>query len=84
VLESLAAGVPTACSSIPPLEEVAGDAALLFDPLDEAALLSALHRITGDDPLRERLVHTGPERAARFSWHTCAEETLRVLREAAR
>ena len=35
VLEAMAAGIPVACSDIPPLREVAGDAALFFDPLDE-------------------------------------------------
>lgn len=83
VLESMAAGVPTACSSIPPLREVAGDAALLFDPLDEGELLAALRSITADQTLRERLAREGPRRAARFSWKGCARQTLEVLLEAA-
>jgi glycosyltransferase involved in cell wall biosynthesis len=83
VLESMAAGVPTACSSIPPLREVAGDAALLFHPVDEDGMLAALRSITSDQALRERLAVEGPRRAARFTWKRCARQTLEVLLEAA-
>ena len=52
VLEALAAGIPVACSDIPPIKEVAGDAALFFDPLDEEAMAAALDQILNDQPLR--------------------------------
>lgn len=83
VLEALAAGVPCACSDIPPLREVAGGAALLFPPEREEAIAEALERIANDDALRSRLAAAGRERAARFSWERCARETLAVLRQAA-
>ena len=83
VLEALAAGVPTACSAIPPLQEVAGDAALLFDPLDEAAMLAAMEQVAGDEELRRQLSRAGPERARRFSWRAAATETLSILRSVA-
>ena len=83
VLEALAAGIPTACSSIEPLKSVAGSAALLFDPGDEAAILDAMVRITSDDELRARLSIAGPIRASQFSWRKAAEQTLDCLREAA-
>jgi glycosyltransferase involved in cell wall biosynthesis len=82
VLEALAAGLPTACSEIPPLREVAGEAALLFDPLDGNALARALDRITEDEPLRARLAQAGPERARFFTWENAARRTLDVLLEA--
>src|SRR5579862_7226543 len=82
VLEALAAGIPVACSDIPPLREVAGDAALLFDPSSEEAISAALDRITGDAPLRARLEQTGPERARFFTWQRAAEVTLKALVEA--
>jgi len=81
VLEAMAAGLPVACSDIPPLREVAGDAALYFDPLDEAALANALDRITVDADLRARLAKVGPERARPFTWERAAEQTLHVLLE---
>jgi glycosyltransferase involved in cell wall biosynthesis len=79
VLEALAAGIPTACSDIAPLREVAGDAALFFDPLDEDAIAEALDRITGDEPLRARLAKAGPERARPLTWERTARLTLDVL-----
>jgi glycosyltransferase involved in cell wall biosynthesis len=83
VLEALAAGVPTACSRIEPLASTAADAALQFDPADEADMRSAIERIVGDEPLRARLTAAGPRRAALFSWTTTARATLDALVEAA-
>lgn len=79
VLEAMAAGIPTACSSIAPLREVAGDAALLFDPLSEDAIAEALDRITMDEELRARLREAGPRRARGFTWQRSAERTLDTL-----
>ncbi len=47
VLEAMARGVPVACSNASSLPEVAGDAALLFDPHDEAAIAAALDAPAG-------------------------------------
>src|SRR3984957_9194558 len=79
VLEAMAAGIPVACSDIPPLREVAGDAVLSFDPLNEDAISIALDRIVTDAPLRARLAHAGPERAHQFTWERAARETLTAL-----
>jgi glycosyltransferase involved in cell wall biosynthesis len=79
ILEAMAAGIPVACSDIPPLREVAGDAALFFDPLDDAALAAALDRIAADTELRKSLASSGPERARPFTWQRTAEKTLAVL-----
>lgn len=79
VLEAMAAGIPVACSDIPPLREIAGDAVLFFDPLDEEAIAKALDRITADAPLRLQLAQAGQERAKQFSWERAARETLSVL-----
>lgn len=84
VLEALAAGVPTACSSIPPLREVAGGAAEYFDPSDETALYEAMLRVAFDQPTRKRLAVDGPQRAANFSWERSARETLLTLERAGR
>jgi glycosyltransferase involved in cell wall biosynthesis len=82
VLEALTAGIPTACSEIPPLREVAGEAALFFDPLDEEAISVALDRVLEDEMLRAKLSGEGRERARRFSWESTARRTLDVLLEA--
>src|SRR5262249_5754640 len=82
VLESLAAGIPTACSDIPPLREVAADAALYFDPQDENAIRAALERIGSDESMRTKLSQAGPNRARPFTWERAVQSTLDVLKNA--
>lgn len=84
VAEALAAAIPTACSDIAPLREVAGGAALFFTPGNPGALYGALERIVADAGLRARLAHDGPERARRFTWEAAARSTLDVLEQTAR
>jgi len=83
VLEALAAGIPTACSDIPPLAEIAGGAALRFSPGCGEAMLEAMVRVTEDACLRGQLSAAGPRQAARFTWEATARTTLEVLRMAA-
>ena len=79
VLEAMAAGVPVACSDIPPLREVADDAALFFDPVNEEAIERALDSISSDTSLRERLSAEGRARARQFTWEKAARETLDAI-----
>jgi glycosyltransferase involved in cell wall biosynthesis len=79
VLEAMAAAIPVACSDIPPLREVAADAALFFDPLDEDAIAVSLDRITGDAELRCQLATASRNRARSFTWRESAEITLKAL-----
>jgi glycosyltransferase involved in cell wall biosynthesis len=76
VLEAMARGVPVACSDRGSLAEVAGDAAVLFEPADPAAIAAALERVLGDAPTAERLRVAGRARAARFTWERTAQLTL--------
>jgi glycosyltransferase involved in cell wall biosynthesis len=76
VLEAMARGVPVACSNASSLPEVAGDAALLFDPHDEAAIAGAITRLLGDETLRARLQARGVARVRRFTWERTAQLTL--------
>ena len=82
VLEAMARGVPVACSDRSSLPEVAGDAALLFDPEDAGAIGAAVERLLGDAGLRAELVRRGRERAARFTWERTAELTAAVYERA--
>lgn len=84
VLEAMAAGLPVATGDRGSLKEVAGDAALLFDPTDEGALAAALRRLLRDEELRARLAAAGPARAALFPWSRTAEGAWQVYAEAAR
>jgi alpha-1,3-rhamnosyl/mannosyltransferase len=82
VLEALAAGVPTGCSDIEPMNGIAGDAALKFDPRDPSAIAEVMHRLVTDVGLRQRLAAAGPLRAAQFPWRATAEGVLDALRSA--
>jgi glycosyltransferase involved in cell wall biosynthesis len=76
VLEAMARGVPVACADRSSLPEVAGDAALLFDPADPAAIARAIERLLGDHELAATLAEKGRRQAARFTWERAAEGTL--------
>ncbi len=76
ILEAMARGVPVACSDASSLPEVAGDAALLFDPHDEGQIARALGRLLAEPELRERLRALGTERVRQFTWARAAELTL--------
>lgn len=79
LVEAMACGTAVACSDGSCLPEVAGDAALYFDPLDEMGMAELLQRLLVDEPLRRKLEAAGLARAAEFSWDRAAEETMRVL-----
>ena len=59
----MARGVPVACSNRAVAAEVAGDAALLFDPTSPRAIAGAIAALLGDDAVRARLRTAGPEHA---------------------
>ena len=79
VVEAMACGVPVACSNVSSLPEVAGDAALLFDPLDVGAMARTMERVLKSKELRQRMAGRGVERARAFTWARCAERALDVL-----
>jgi glycosyltransferase involved in cell wall biosynthesis len=76
VLEAMSHGTPVACSDRWSLPEVAGDAALLFDPDDQEAVTGALGRLLEDRELATRLGAAGVERARGFTWERTARGTL--------
>jgi glycosyltransferase involved in cell wall biosynthesis len=71
----MARGVPVACSDLPVLREVAGDAAVFLDPGDPATIAHAITTALGD---ADRLRTAGRERAERFSWAAAARATAEV------
>jgi glycosyltransferase involved in cell wall biosynthesis len=67
VIEAMATGVPVACSNVTSLPEVAGDAAILFDPRIPEQIAQAMVSLTNNKELTARLVQAGDARAASFS-----------------
>lgn len=83
VLEAMASGCPVACSSLPPLVEVAGDAARFFDPLDAPSIAAALKWLATDSPqLRDAIAH-GATRAAAYEWPRVLPGVIAAYRDAA-
>ena len=83
VLEAMAHGTPVLTSNRSSLPEVAGDAAILVNPVSTESIATGLRSLVGDEALRARLRAAGPERAARFTWSATAEATWTVYRRAA-
>lgn len=82
VLEAMLRGAPVACSNTTSLPEIAGDAALLFDPLDVEAIAGSVRQILDDERAAERLRKAGRKRAKQFSWTETAQRTLGSYRTA--
>lgn len=81
ILDAQDAGVPIACSNVAALPEVAGDGAILFDPLSVEDMAAKLKRALLDADLRESLVRNGRENVGRFSWDKAARETMSIYRK---
>ena len=84
VLDAQQEGVPVICSTAASLPEVAGDGAVLFDPLSVPQMRDALRAGLTDLPLRDSLAARGRANAAKFSWDKTARQTLDVYRQTAR
>jgi len=79
VIEAMASGVPVACANTSSLPEVAGDAALLFDPLDDLQLSQQLELLLTDPVTAVAFRTRGLARAQQFSWDRAARQTMDVL-----
>jgi len=79
VLEAMACGVPVACSDIPALREVAGEAARFFDPRDVESMARVIAEAWdhAEDPVWRARCQA---QAARFSWEETARRTLETYR----
>ncbi|MCK9300164.1 MAG: glycosyltransferase family 4 protein [Bacteroidales bacterium] len=80
ILEAMACGLPVITSNTSSMPEVAGEAALLVDPDEPAAIAGAIGRVLDEEALNARLRAMGPERAAGFSWRGMAEQYLQLYR----
>jgi len=78
VLEAMACGTPVTCSATSSLPEIAGDAALHFDPGSVESITTAVCHLLDDANLRAALRQRGFEQAARFSWDRVAASTRAV------
>ena len=81
VLEAMAVGTPVVTTTASAIPEVAGDAALMVDPLDTEAMAGAMLSLFRDEHLRDQLREKGFARVRQFPVQACAEATLSVYQE---
>jgi glycosyltransferase involved in cell wall biosynthesis len=78
ILEAFSAGCPVACSNKSSLPEVAGDAAVFFDPKNEDSICNAVDQLISDKAFRNGLVNKGYVRLRNFSWRETAQRTKKL------
>ena len=78
LLEAMAFSCPVVCSNTSSIPEVAGQAAVFFQPDDPESVKEVLELVCEDSGLRQTLISKGLERTTHFSWRKCAEETVAV------
>lgn len=82
IIEAMTNGIPVACSNVTSLPEIAGPAALLFDPFNVDSITQALHRLADDPLLRKDLIQKGYEQAKKYSDRdSMVDEYIRIMEE---
>jgi glycosyltransferase involved in cell wall biosynthesis len=76
ILEAFANNCPISLSNCSSLPEVAGNAAVYFDPNDPDSILESITKIIYNPDFSNQLVEKGKEQLTHFSWIKCAEQTL--------
>jgi alpha-1,3-rhamnosyl/mannosyltransferase len=84
LLEAMACGAPVISSNVSSMPDVAGDAALYFEPHDTHGLAELITRVVSDRGLQEEMRDKSLARAKGFSWERTAGETLAAYRSVAR
>ena len=77
-LEAMAAQIPVAISNVSALPEIAGDAAIQFDPKSVESMADAMYQALTDPALRATLIAKGTRRVKRFSWQEMARQTVEI------
>ena len=79
IIEAMACECPVICSNTTSLPEVAGEAALMFNPEKEEDMAGRMEQVLFNPEVQDSLRIKGARQAERFSWRKCAEETLEIL-----
>lgn len=81
LLEAMACDCPIAASKLTSIPEVAGKAALYFDPRNPVEISRAFEKMTNDSSLRNNLAEEGRNQLNNFSWDRTAKQTINVFEE---
>ena len=82
ILEAFYYDTPVLCSNTTSLPEVAGNAAIYFDPYDPADIANAIIKLYNEPLLQEKLTEAGRIQLNKFSWEKTAKETVDVYKAA--
>jgi len=80
LIEAMMQECATVVSDIPAFREVCGEAAIYFNPLDNADMQDKMNRIMHDEALRRQLVDQGKEQVKRFSWEESAQAINELIK----
>lgn len=80
IVEAMACGTPVVCSNTSSLPEVAGQAAMFFDPQDPRGMATVLGTVLADKNMLDSMKQKSLVQAARFSWKETARKTIEVYR----
>ena len=80
MLESMACGTPVIAGNTSAMPEIAGEGALLADPLDENDIARKILLLEEDDTFYQQQVDYGLERVKLFSWRKSAEALLKIYK----
>jgi len=78
ILEAFSCGCPVIASNTSSFPEVAGDAAIYFDPTDKLSIFDSVQKVIYDNNLRDQLVYKGYQRVKEFTWEKTAEKTKKL------
>ena len=78
IIEAMACGTPVISSNGGSLPEVAGDAAILLDPMDTQGFADAIVRVLTNPDIAADMRQKGITQAAQFTWEAAAKKTLAV------
>jgi glycosyltransferase involved in cell wall biosynthesis len=81
VLEAFAAGCPAVLSNASCFPEIAGDAAVYFNPYSIDDMRSVIEKVLLSPSLQMELIKRGKEQVKKYSWKRCAEKTAKIYRE---
>ncbi len=79
LLETMASGLPIACSKLGPMPEILGDAGVYFDPEQPAEIARAVRGLIDSPQLRAKKAKASYLRAQSYSWGRCASDTFTFL-----
>lgn len=79
LMETMASGLPIACSNMGPMPEILGEKGVYFHPERSEEIFRALHYLIKSPQLRKEIAQDSYERSQQYTWQRCADETFGFL-----